>query len=109
MPFVSQAQRNMCWALYRSALRSGQKPRWDCTSFSKSGKLKGVKSRKTKKLPYKVSRNVKRKTLKQSRIVKRSNKKSVKKSTAARKLGRKIHTGKRGGKYVIYKGRKQYL
>ena len=70
MPFKSEAQRRLCWLLYKRDQAAKRKPRWDCKSWSKHTP-KG-------KLPYHVrkSRKSVRKSVRKSR---RSVRKSVRK------------------------------
>ncbi len=79
MPFVSQAQRAACYAQQSRDLKAGRVPKWKCHEFEH-----GIHSKKT------------RKSLRSSRKTSRTKK-------------RKVHVGPRGGRYVMFKGRKVYV
>jgi hypothetical protein len=80
MPFVNDAQKRACFAQYSRDIKAGRIPAWDCYKWAEETKRSRSKSR--------------------SRKSKLSPRKSPK---------RKIHTGPRGGKYVIIKGHKIYV
>lgn len=46
MPFKSEKQRRLCWFLYKKALKSKKKPKWDCKEWEKSTKKKSKKKLK---------------------------------------------------------------
>jgi hypothetical protein len=87
MPFVSQKQRRLCYAMQSLSLKEGKKPTWNCEKWEKETSDKNLPLYKG----MKVSK---------SRLTK---------SPSEKKIKRKIHIGPRGGKYVIYNGRKVYV
>lgn len=96
MPFQSLAQQRKCWAQYHRDIKAGRIPSWDCRKWSAETKGKKLPDRKlsSKKQSYKASS---RKTS----LFKLSPKKDMRK--------RKLHIGPRGGKYVIFRGKKVYV
>lgn len=89
MPFKNKAQVRACFAQYHRDIKAGRVPSWDCYKWLEetSGTLKEKRS-KTRSKRRSKGRNY------------LSPKRSPK---------RKVHTGPRGGKYVIVKGRKIYV
>ena len=81
MPFVSESQRRACYAQMRRDLKAGREPRWKCSEY-------GSKSKRSRK------RSTKRRSMKRKR---------------SKEINKKVYTGPRGGKYVIYDGKKIYI
>lgn len=105
MPFTSEVQRKYCWVRYNQDIRDGKKPSWDCEKWEKnSPKTFRKKSRKRSKKKSKKSYHKKRspRLTTMSKKARTSMRRKVSKT-------RKIHTGARGGKYVLVKGKKIYV
>lgn len=51
MPFLSESQRRLCYAMYNKDIKAGRSPRWDCKKWEKETG--------GKKLPIRVSRSPK--------------------------------------------------
>jgi hypothetical protein len=86
MQFKNQSQVRACFAQYQRDIKEGRIPSWDCYKWldETRGNIKDKKS-KSKVKSY----------------IRLSPKKSLRK--------RKVHTGPRGGKYVLIKGHKVYI
>jgi hypothetical protein len=92
-----------CYAKERAALKAGYKPKWNCKKWMEETKKS---CKKSKSCIFKKKSVVRRKsTSKRSmkKSVRKSRKRSTKRSTKPRKSNKKIYTGARGGKYVVYK------
>jgi hypothetical protein len=98
MPFANSAQRRACFAQYRRDIQRGIVPRWDCYEWERSGRVRKSGSRKKSERKGR-SRSGSRKGRSKSRSRKRS----------PVRLYRKVYTGRNGGRYVIYRGRKVYV
>ncbi|MDD4930526.1 MAG: hypothetical protein PHG66_00025 [Candidatus Colwellbacteria bacterium] len=103
MPFTSEAQRKYCWVRYNQDIRDGKKPSWDCEKWERE-----TSPRQRKNLKKCKCRSRSSSRRKSPRLSKMSPKE---RSSMRRRVSktRKIHTGARGGKYVIVKGKKIYV
>lgn len=115
MPFVSDSQRKFCWVKYNRDIREGKKPKWDCAEWERSNKSsKRHSKRSSKNIKSSKQRS---KSINKNTIVYRSprlsdmskNSRRYMRSKVSKSLGRKIHTGARGGKYILVNGRKVYV
>ncbi len=103
MPFVNQAQARACWAAYSAAEKAGKTPAWDCHEWAaESPAWKDLP--KTGKKSAKRGRSASKKTAGSKKRRSRS-----RSASPAKKVNRKVHTGPKGGKYIIQKGRKVYV
>ena len=91
MPFVSENQRKYCWVKYYNDIKNGNIPDWDCNEWEHSS-------------PKKSPKRSKKKSLRKSLSLKKKNK-----SRSKSPVTRKIYIGPRGGKYIIFKGKKMYV
>ena len=94
MPFKSEAQRRLCWFLYKRDKSVGRKPKWDCKAWAKHTPKrlpyhldKSTKPRKVKRSTRRLKKSVKRSMRRLKRSFKRSTrrlKKSIRKSRRLR-------------------------
>ena len=102
MPFTSKAQQRACWAAYGAAKKAGKTPSWDChewaaesPSYADLPETSAAAKRRARSTSPKKSKKGKRASSKTGKSKKGAN--------------RKVHTGPRGGKYLLSNGRKIYL
>lgn len=96
MPFVSESQRKYCWVKYNQDIRDGKKtPLWDCQKWEKESPRS-----------FKKSKSKRRKRTSRLTTMSKKARKSMRRKVSKT---RKIHTGVRGGKYVLVKGKKIYV
>ncbi len=91
MPFKSDAQRRLCFALADQAQKKGKKPKWDCHKFARepTAAKKKRKSVTIKKLPEKLKKIWNARTKKYKTV--------------------KLFKGAKGGLYYKKNGKKIYV